>query len=263
MTLGMADPTCYPNTDGTIPSWKTAKKYQKFKTEFVKAIRTRSVAEFSEAHKASISIIPESKRVTWLQRACRKAAKAIVRCITGEHEMCASGSRVCKAHEDSEWGSPHLPNHAPIKMTKQDKQLLFDALLTGKFDSELVEKQKKNAHTNVTETRHNSSLKANVKGISNKKFHVAKAVSDQLKHSVGYGSDAIRIAQMTGNIVTRSMMIRSRRKLAEHDKVSSERARMQRRRNKARRTRSAKPVTRSSTDIYQGKTADFVRTGTN
>ncbi len=129
-----ACPTSY-NLD---EKWNTTKKYQTYKKHVIDAVRRRSAAEFALAQTEAVSLErPDAERNAWLVRACRRVAKVIVLCFTGDHSRCDTWSRLCRAKGLSDYVPRHLPNNSYLCMSDRDKVLLFEVLLASKFDKKM------------------------------------------------------------------------------------------------------------------------------
>ena len=261
-----AIPECYPDVTA---QWTSQKKYQKYKTHLIDAIRRRCVAEFAEAHKAILKahahlsgdVCHDPIFIRALQKSCRKAAKCLVLCFTGDHGRCSEWSHVCRAHAIGDYTPSHLPNGAYVQMTKNDKKLLFDCVIQAKLGADMVKLQSANMNTNPVESRWKSSDKGNEKGVTHIRNHVAHSTSNYVKHSTGRGLDKVRIAQVTGVPLTGALLTRAMRKNRSYDKESSEEAVKRRRRNRGRNKENRKPILKSSGSVaeatYVGKGADF------
>lgn len=260
-TNAKANPEAYSHGDDE-EKWTTAKKYQTYKKHVIDAIRRRAVTEFAYAQHAKRDI-PDGQRTAWLVKTCRRAAKCIVRCFTGDHSKCSSWSRMCTAHERDKYVPNHLPNGEYLNMSARDKYLLLRILLKHKLGEAMVVAQRDNLNTNVVEYRWKSTNISSMKGLTSARNHKAKSVSGYLKHSTGYGVDQLRIAVAVGSIVSRALVKRALNKHERHMRQVSAVSKDKRRKAKMARNefRRAKRQGAGAEDEpgYVGSTKDFLQ----
>ena len=168
---------------------------------------------------------------------------------------------VCSASNQDDYVPAHLPNAKFLSMCKDDQTLFFTTLMKCRFGPKMLQATRANLHTNTVEARWKSSDKANMKGITSIRNHTAKAFSGYLKHSVGRGIDAIRVAMSTGNVVSASLVQRAAVKQRKYTRRSStrnkKRARVRRMKNHAFRTPLRDLTEVPQKKAYQGLSTDF------
>lgn len=256
-----ANPDLYPDTHPS--GWTTAQKYQQMRTHAIDAFRRRSVAEFARAHEeCTAAHTDDANFLHALTTMCRRAAKAIVLCFTGDHSKCTKWSRVCQAADNEYYVPTHLPNGEYLPLTKNDKKLVYECLLQAKLGDKMVQLQRKNLNTNTAESRWKSSDKGNQKGVTNIRNHVAKSTSNYLKHSVGRGNDIVLIAQATGIGLTPALLHRATRKRKQYAQETTQEALKKRRFRKFKKKQIRRPISKTkgeaATVAYVGGSADFM-----